>query len=100
MEPPLPGPCRLEAEEVEGRHFGEASCREYRQSLLHVLPHAWASRHDTRLVEAFFERHKEGQGAQKAALAMAARTPKGKLPAYLLLRACGCQMARPGSAAC
>lgn len=85
---------------MEGRHFGEASCREYRQSLLHVLPHAWASRHDTRLVEAFFERHKEGQGAQKAALAMAARTPKGKLPAYLLLRACGCQMARPGSAAC
>lgn len=68
---------RLEAEEVEGRHFGEASCRDYRESILHVLPHAWASTHDTRLMAAHFVKHREGRGAQKASLADAARTHKG-----------------------
>eukprot|EP00195_Chlamydomonas_chlamydogama_P008599 CAMPEP_0202890806 /NCGR_PEP_ID=MMETSP1392-20130828/1099_1 /ASSEMBLY_ACC=CAM_ASM_000868 /TAXON_ID=225041 /ORGANISM="Chlamydomonas chlamydogama, Strain SAG 11-48b" /LENGTH=667 /DNA_ID=CAMNT_0049574447 /DNA_START=241 /DNA_END=2241 /DNA_ORIENTATION=+ len=60
---------RLDAEKLEGRHFGEASCRDYRESVLHVLPHSWTSPRDTRLAEAHFIKHKHGQGAQKAGLA-------------------------------
>jgi hypothetical protein len=33
---------RLDAEKLEGRHYGQASCRDYRESLLHVLPHSWS----------------------------------------------------------
>lgn len=46
--------CRLDAEKLEGRHFGEASCRDYRESVLHVLPHVWDRPADTRLMEAHF----------------------------------------------
>ncbi|KAG1681506.1 hypothetical protein FOA52_014012 [Chlamydomonas sp. UWO 241] len=60
---------KLDAEVVEGRHFGEASCREYRQSVLDVLPHAWTHPSDTWLQEAHFLRHREATGAQKQALA-------------------------------
>jgi hypothetical protein len=45
---------RLNAEKLEGRHFGEASCREYRESLLFMLPHVWERPADTRLLEAHF----------------------------------------------
>ena len=44
--PPRP-PYRLEADKLEGRHFGEASCREYRESVMHVLPHSWTHPLDT-----------------------------------------------------
>eukprot|EP00798_Chlamydomonas_sp_ICE-L_P012029 gene12029-15131_t len=40
---------RLDAEKLEGRHFGESSCRDYRNSLLHILPHSWDRPSDTRL---------------------------------------------------
>lgn len=59
---------RLEAEKLEGRHFGEASCREYRESVLHVLPHMWDHMSDTRLAEAHFVRHREGKAARKHSL--------------------------------
>lgn len=64
---------RLEAEKLEGRHFGEASCRDYRESVLHVLPHMWDHTSDTRLMEAHFVRHKEGTGARKRSLRMPAK---------------------------
>ena len=49
LSPPPPVPCflRLEADKLEGRHFGEASCREYRESVMHVLPHSWTHPLDT-----------------------------------------------------
>jgi hypothetical protein len=35
---------------LEGRHFGEASCRMYKESVLHgALPHAWDAPADTHL---------------------------------------------------
>ena len=56
---------RLKAEQAEARHYGELSCRAYRESLLGVLPHAWNSRLDTRLELARFEKQREGKGAQQ-----------------------------------
>lgn len=69
---------RLDAEKLEGRHFGEASCREYRESVLHVLPHVWDSPADTRLAEAHFVKHRVGRGAAKRDLAASAAN-KGAL---------------------
>lgn len=30
---------RLDARALEGRHYGDASCRDFRESVLSVLPH-------------------------------------------------------------
>lgn len=59
---------RLEAEALEGRHYGELSCRDYRDSILAALPHSWAALRDTSFEPAHFVKHKEGRGAQKHAL--------------------------------
>jgi hypothetical protein len=32
---------RMHADALAGRHFGELSCREFRESLLAVLPQQW-----------------------------------------------------------
>ena len=46
-------------EAAEGRHFGEAACREFRESVMaSATPHRWTGREDTRLVLARFEHHK------------------------------------------
>lgn len=70
-------PLRLAAEELEGRHFGEASCRDYRESVLHVLPHVWDRPTDTRLAEAHFVKHRAGRGAAKRELAENALKAQG-----------------------
>ncbi|EFJ41247.1 hypothetical protein VOLCADRAFT_98769 [Volvox carteri f. nagariensis] len=62
---------RLDASKLDGRHFGEASCRDYRESVLHVLPHVWERPADTRLMEAHFIKHRVGRGAAKGDLAAA-----------------------------
>ena len=59
---------------MEGRHFGEASCRDYRESLLHVLPHAWTRPADARLEEAHFVKHRASRGAHKEGLAVKSAT--------------------------
>ena len=52
---------RLDAaarEAAEGRHFGEAACREFRESVVaSATPHRWTGREDTRFALARFERH-------------------------------------------
>lgn len=48
---------RLTAEEMAGRHFGELSCREFRDSVLKSLPHSWTRRSDTRIVARQFVRN-------------------------------------------
>ncbi|PRW61178.1 FG-GAP repeat-containing isoform B [Chlorella sorokiniana] len=58
----------MRAEESEGRHYGEASCRDYRLSVLAALPHSWHSPYDTKLVPMRFEKTKAGTGAQKQQL--------------------------------
>jgi hypothetical protein len=49
---------RLDAAALEGRRFGEVSCREYRESLLRALPHAWGRLADTHMTEAHFFKHR------------------------------------------
>lgn len=62
--------CRLDAEQLVGRHYGEASCRDYRESLLHqALPHVWTDTTDTAMYEAHFVKHKAARGASKEQLA-------------------------------
>ncbi|GAB4815172.1 hypothetical protein N2152v2_002218 [Parachlorella kessleri] len=70
---------RLKAEQAEARHYGEHSCRAYRESVLGVLPHAWGSRLDTRLELARFEKQREGKGAQKEQLSKLGSS-KGRTP--------------------
>ena len=53
----------------EGVHYGEASCRDYREAVLASLPHAWSHRRDTRLELAHFHRHRDHKGAQREHLA-------------------------------
>jgi hypothetical protein len=53
----------------EGVHYGERSCRDYRESLLQTLPHRWFDKEDTALNLAHFHKHKKHQGAQRQRLA-------------------------------
>ena len=48
-------------ENSEGRHFGEASCREFRESLIHELPHLWDRVGDTKIAAAHFAHHKKSK---------------------------------------
>eukprot|EP00803_Ostreobium_quekettii_P002515 evm.model.scf_113.4 EVM.evm.TU.scf_113.4 scf_113:72029-79810(+) len=59
---------RLTAESLVGRHFSEVSCRDYRESVLRVLPHQWSWRGDTRLELAHFAHHRSGKGEKKKEL--------------------------------
>ena len=46
----------------EGRHFGEAACREFRESVVSfATPHRWTGREDTSFVLARFQHHKESK---------------------------------------
>lgn len=65
---------KMDAEKLAARHYGELSCREFRESVLHALPHTWTKPSDTHLEAAAFVRHREGTGAQKAQLARTAAT--------------------------
>ncbi len=56
---------RLDAASLAGRHYGQASCRDFRGSVLRSLPHRWARREDTRLALSHFHHHKAGHGALK-----------------------------------
>ena len=60
---------KLEADKAESRHFGEASCRDYRESVLHSLPHSWTHKEDSHLHEAHFIKHKHSTGSNKASVA-------------------------------
>ncbi|KAK9789953.1 hypothetical protein WJX73_002050 [Symbiochloris irregularis] len=60
---------RLDVQSLTARHFGETSCREFRESVLRALPHRWVHRADTRLRALPFRRQRRGRGARKAALA-------------------------------
>jgi hypothetical protein len=48
---------KLDAASLNSRHTGEADCREYRESVLSVMPHRWDSREDTRFELAHFRKH-------------------------------------------
>lgn len=58
---------RLDAHLLQGRHYGEVSCREYKESLVRSLPHKWQTFRDTRLELARFERQKMSSRKQEHA---------------------------------
>ncbi|KAI3451016.1 hypothetical protein Pfo_007681 [Paulownia fortunei] len=49
---------KLDVHALNTRHPGEFECREFRESILGVLPHHWDRREDTVLKLAHFRRHK------------------------------------------
>ncbi|KAL5557611.1 hypothetical protein UlMin_039847 [Ulmus minor] len=49
---------KLDVQALNSRHPGEYECREFRESILGVLPHHWDRREDTLLKLAHFKRHK------------------------------------------
>ncbi|CAA6656401.1 unnamed protein product [Spirodela intermedia] len=49
---------KLDAQALNTRHPGEFECREFRESILGVMPHQWDRREDTSLQLTQFRRHK------------------------------------------
>nr|AAL58934.1 AT3g51050/F24M12_90 [Arabidopsis thaliana]AAN64522.1 At3g51050/F24M12_90 [Arabidopsis thaliana] len=49
---------KLDVHALNSRHPGEFECREFRESILSVMPHRWDRREDTLLKLAHFRRHK------------------------------------------
>ncbi|XAR73815.1 hypothetical protein NMG60_11007909 [Bertholletia excelsa] len=49
---------KLDVHALNSRHPGEFECREFRESILGVMPHHWDRRDDTLLKLAHFKRHK------------------------------------------
>lgn len=69
---------KLDAEAVEnqeGRHFGEASCREFRESFVKQLPHAWDRREDTHMSVASFHHHKRNPDTSSGTHSSQTRNP-------------------------
>lgn len=54
-----------QAQREEGMHSGEASCRNYRESVLRALPHVWNAPYDSRLALSHFRRHQSHAGQQR-----------------------------------
>ncbi|XP_019177507.1 PREDICTED: uncharacterized protein LOC109172727 [Ipomoea nil] len=49
---------KLDVHALNSRHPGEFECREFRESVLGVMPHRWDRREDTLLKLSHFKRHK------------------------------------------
>ncbi|KAG6532068.1 hypothetical protein ZIOFF_005906 [Zingiber officinale] len=49
---------KLDVHALNTRHPGEFECREFRESILGVMPHRWDRREDTSLELAHFRKHK------------------------------------------
>lgn len=60
----------MAAQLSEGVHYGEASCRNYREAVLRTLPHWWTSAADTHLRLAYFRKHRSHSGALKHSVGM------------------------------
>jgi hypothetical protein len=56
---------RLITELESGVHYGEKSCKEYRESVLASLPHAWYHEEDSFMRLAHFHRHRTHHGNQR-----------------------------------
>ncbi|KAL2632806.1 hypothetical protein R1flu_004285 [Riccia fluitans] len=49
---------KLDASALTARHESEVECREFRESVLGVMPHRWERREDTRFELSHFRKHK------------------------------------------
>ena len=56
---------RVTVELQDGIHYGERSCREYRESVLASLPHVWFDDEDSFIQVAHFHKHRKHHGAQR-----------------------------------
>ena len=56
---------RLMTELESSVHYGEKSCKDYRESVLASLPHAWFSDEDSSMGVAHFHKHRKHHGSQK-----------------------------------
>eukprot|EP00210_Caulerpa_lentillifera_P006288 g6007.t1 len=71
---------KLRAEDLESREYSEVSCRDYRESVLHNLPHKWNQRIDTKMSLSYFEKHKVGKGQKKKDLASHTTPSRRRVP--------------------
>lgn len=76
---------RLDANSLTTKHVGEVECREFRESVLSVMPHRWAEREDTRFELAHFRKHRrklvkksQGKNSNSASEKPAAKIVPGK----------------------
>lgn len=60
---------RMTVEIQDGIHYGERSCREYRESVLASLPHVWFQDEDSFIQVAHFHKHRKHHGSQRHNLA-------------------------------
>lgn len=60
---------RMVVELQDGLHYGERSCREYRESILASLPHVWFRDEDSSIHVAHFHKHRKHHGSQRQHLA-------------------------------
>lgn len=67
----------MKAERENAMHYGEASCKDYREAVLAAFPHSWSSFRDTRFKLAHFHKHRSGKGAQKELLTKLASGSSG-----------------------
>ena len=72
---------RLSAEIQDGVHYGEHSCRDYRESVLASLPHSWFDESDSMIRLAHFHKHKKHHGPQRHNLATRYEKNKAKVNA-------------------
>eukprot|EP00252_Welwitschia_mirabilis_P007876 TRINITY_DN19585_c0_g1_i1.p1 TRINITY_DN19585_c0_g1~~TRINITY_DN19585_c0_g1_i1.p1 ORF type:complete len:697 (+),score=126.02 TRINITY_DN19585_c0_g1_i1:313-2403(+) len=49
---------KLDAQSLSGRQHGQVECKEFRESILGVMPHRWERREDTVFKLAHFRKHK------------------------------------------
>lgn len=68
---------RLKAELLGGIHYGEHSCRDYRESILASLPHGWFGDADSSIHVAHFHMHRKHHGSQRHNLGSAQTDTEG-----------------------
>ncbi|KAK8964737.1 hypothetical protein KSP40_PGU019539 [Platanthera guangdongensis] len=96
---------KLDAHALNSRHPGEFECREFRESILGVMPHRWDRREDTSLELSHFIRHKRkllkkmsGKPSTSALHKPVENNPPGKDSSNKIARAIGKAASYAGSA--
>lgn len=96
---------KLDVHAVNSRHPGEFECREFRESILGVMPHRWDRREDTSLELSHFRRHKRkllkkisGKPSTSALHKPVESNPPGKDSSNKIARAIGKAASYAGSA--
>ncbi|KAE8703845.1 Detected protein of confused Function [Hibiscus syriacus] len=70
---------KLDVHALNTRHPGEFECREFRESILGVMPHHWDRREDTSLELSHFKRHKR-KTLKKIAGSAKSKKPMAYIP--------------------